>query len=330
MSRRGNVVVVGAGAVGLTCAIRLADAGFVVRIIARELPPETTSAIAAAIWYPYLALPQDRVTAWGKTSYETFAQLASAAPESGVRLLPGSEFFTEPQSDPWWLDAVPRLRRLRGADLRGTYADGWTFVAPVIDMPVYLDWLVAAATARGITIERRALAATDVSGPSALDADLLVLCVGLGAADLLGDDAMQPVRGQVVVVENPGIDAWALVDAPDGTVTYVVPRHDTVILGGTSDADRTDCTPDPAVAAEIRRRAAQLVPAVATAAVVADRVGLRPARTTVRVEPSQDGRTIYCYGHGGAGVTLSWGCADDVVRLASAAGLSTGPGSRLG
>ena len=33
----------------------------------------------------------------------------------------------------------------------------------------------------------------------------------------------------------------------------------------------------------------------------------------VRVE--REGHVVHCYGHGGAGVTLSWGCADEVVEL---------------
>ena len=50
-----------------------------VDVLARDLPLETTSAVAAAIWYPYLALPQDRVTAWGATAYAVFAGLAEDA-----------------------------------------------------------------------------------------------------------------------------------------------------------------------------------------------------------------------------------------------------------
>jgi D-amino-acid oxidase len=26
-------------------------------------------------------------------------------------------------------------------------------------------------------------------------------------------------------------------------------------------------------------------------------------------------RVVHCYGHGGAGVTLSWGCADEVASI---------------
>ena len=52
------------------------------------------------------------------------------------------------------------------------------------------------------------------------------------------------------------------------------------------------------------------------------RVGLRPARRTVRLEavPGETGTVVHCYGHGGSGVTLAWGCADDVLALVRAAG----------
>lgn len=95
-----RVHVVGAGVVGLTCAVRLAEAGHRVDVVARDLPLETTSAVAAALWYPYLALPQDRVTRWSARSYEVFADLA-ADPSSGVRVLPGTEVFAERRADPW-------------------------------------------------------------------------------------------------------------------------------------------------------------------------------------------------------------------------------------
>jgi D-amino-acid oxidase len=41
----------------------------------------------------------------------------------------------------------------------------------------------------------------------------------------------------------------------------------------------------------------------------------------VRLEAEHvgDGTIVHCYGHGGAGVTLSWGCADDVAALVDAA-----------
>ena len=74
-----RVIVVGAGVVGLSCAVRLLEAGHRVDVVARELPLETTSSVAAAIWYPYLALPRELVTAWGRTAYDEFACGCGAA-----------------------------------------------------------------------------------------------------------------------------------------------------------------------------------------------------------------------------------------------------------
>ena len=101
-------------------------------------------------------------------------------------------------------------------------------------------------------------------------------------------------------------------------LTYVVPREETVVLGGTAQEGSDDLTPDAGTAEAIVARCAALVPAVAHARILEHRVGLRPARTAVRLERDvlADGRpVVHCYGHGGAGVTMSYGCARDVVAL---------------
>jgi D-amino-acid oxidase len=63
------------------------------------------------------------------------------------------------------------------------------------------------------------------------------------------------------------------------------------------------------------------VPELAGAEVLGHRVGLRPVRPTVRLELEKlrtGHRVIHCYGHGGAGVTVSWGCAAEVLAMAEA------------
>lgn len=298
----GRVVVVGAGVVGLSCAVRLLEAGHRVDVVARDLPLETTSAVAAAIWYPYRALPQDRVTAWSATTYAVFDAIADTDPESGVRMAPGTEVFRGARPDPWWRSAVPALERVR--DLPDGYADGWTFTTPVVEMPVYLAWLGGRVSELGGTITRLNLHALP-TGP-----DAVVNCSGLGARLLGADRTVVPVRGQVVYVEQVGLDRWWL-DAEGPT--YVVPRTHDIVLGGTDQEGEWSRTPSPGSAAEILQRAARLVPALRDAKVLRHKVGLRPVRPAVRLE--RVGDVVHCYGHGGAGVTLSWGAADEVAAL---------------
>ena len=91
-------------------------------------------------------------------------------------------------------------------------------------------------------------------------------------------------------------------------------------MGGCLILEQWDRRPDPDVAKRILARAVEVVPALRRAEVLGHRVGLRPARPAVRleVEVADDRRVVHCYGHGGAGVTLSWGCADEVAALVGA------------
>lgn len=298
-----RVIVVGAGVVGLTCALRLLEAGHRVDVLARDLPLETTSSVAAAIWYPHLALPQDRVTAWSRTSYAEFGRLASDD-TSGVVMRRGTEVLREPTIDPWWVLAVPELVRVPPPS---SYADAWSFVAPVIDMPAYLPWLTARVVEAGGSITRVALRAL----PAPPEGALVVNCTGLASRNLAGDSSLFPVRGQVVIVEQFGLEDWWL---DEGGLTYVVPRGADVVIGGTDVVGEWDRTPSVDTALQMLARAAALVPGVGHARILRHKVGLRPARPEVRVE--RVGDVIHCYGHGGAGVTLSWGCADEVAELA--------------
>ena len=304
-----RVIVVGAGVVGLTCAVRLLEAGHRVDVVARDLPLETTSAVAAAIWYPYRALPQDRVTAWAGTTYAVLAALGApeeygGSPEAGVRMVEGTEVFTRRQAEPWWRSAVSGLDRETA--LPAGYVDGWTFTTPVVEMPVYLRWLTGRVAELGGTVTRLNLRALPEG------ADLVVNCSGLGARLLGSDRTVVPVRGQVLYLEQVGIDRWWL----DGAgPTYVVPREHDVVVGGTDQEGEWSRTPSPESAADILERATRLVPALRGAKVLRQKVGLRPVRPAVRLE--RTGHVVHCYGHGGAGITLSWGCADEVVALAA-------------
>ena len=310
-----NILVVGCGVVGLTTAVRLQEAGFGVRVHANALPFDSTSIVAAAVWYPYKAYPEDRVLEWGRKSFEVFKELEKD-PVTGIDMREGIELLHEPAPAPWWQSAVPGVRQCAEEELPSGYRDGYAFTAPAVEMPIYLRYLMERFRAGRGRVEQRYVSSLQ----DAIDegADVVVNCTGLGARELVPDESMVPIRGQVVRVSNPGLGTFLLDEEnPDG-VTYIVPRSSDCILGGTAEEGRWDTEPEPEVAEGILGRCAKLEPRLEGAEVLEHKVGLRPGRPEIRLKRDDgygDTPVVHNYGHGGSGVTLSWGCAEEVLHL---------------
>lgn len=328
-----EAVVVGGGVIGLTCALRLQQAGARVGVVAADAPEETTSSVAAAVWYPTRTRARADVLEWARRTFDELArQAADRVP--GVVMLPTRTLLRSPvAAPPWWATAVPDLAELRPADTAAPFAGCWTFTAPAVEMRLYLPWLHAQLADAGATVVRRRLGAL---AEAAELAPLVVNATGLAARELCGDPAVRPVRGQLVLVSNPGLRVSVRdEDNPEG-YTYAHPRSHDVVLGGTFDDGRWDTTPCPDTGRAIVRRCVAMLPELRAAHVLAHRVGLRPMRSGgVRLETDQSAlagraRLIHNYGHGGAGITLAWGCADAVAALATAGLAAEAPARMAG
>jgi len=155
----------------------------------------------------------------------------------------------------------------------------------------------------------RAIVQRTVEDLAALEGDVLVNCAGFGARELFGDGELTPGYGIAVVTDKPRFDRAIVTDEP---LMYVIPRTDDCILGG---YDQPVPPPESEIAAIVERcRAA--VPEL-SGRVLGVKRGIRPVRPSVRLElASFAGRPlVHNYGHGGAGFTVSWGCAGEVEKL---------------
>jgi len=313
-----RVTVLGAGVTGLTTAISLLDAECDVEVVTAGPVEATTSYLAAAVWFPTHVGPPDRVAAWGRDTYDVLAEQAEAG-VPGVVMRESLTLYREPPGEPDWVASVGHVRPATAVELPAGYAYGLRFAVPLVEMPQYLPWLVEQVRERGGGLHTRRVGSLSELVGGDDTADAVVNCSGLAARSLVGDLSVYPVRGQIVRVTNPGLSLSVRDEHHPGGRAYVHPRAEDCILGGTLQENSWDTRVDLTVAEEIIDRCQDLVPELADASVIEHLVGLRPGRPTVRLEEatpdSARARVIHNYGHGGSGITLSWGCAHNVTDL---------------
>ena len=306
-----RLLVLGAGVSGLTSAHELLGAGHHVTIWAREEPLATTSAVAAALWYPFEAGPPERVAAWAERSYGRFLELARAR-VPGVVVEELLDLRSPEIAVPRWVARLEGFAPLGRGACAG-FAQGWTARVPVIETPLYLPWLAERIRAAGGTFERRTVTSWDET--RAFDA--VVNCTGLGARELCDDLECHPIRGQIARVPRGAITRSLVFQGADGSFGYVIPRTKDCVLGGTAERGNDSLAIDEATTAAILARCRALEPRLPERATSAA-AGLRPGRSAIRLERerlSHGAPVVHDYGHGGCGVTLSWACAEDVRAL---------------
>lgn len=256
--------------------------------------------------------PLEKTNRW---SAETFSELVRLSEEEGVSCITmrlGKEFLEQECEPPGWSNDIPHFRILDEDEIATGYSFGWEIEAPVIEMHLYMPWL-----------ERRfielggAMITRYVQQISELPGQIVVNCCGLGGKELCDDHDMEPVRGQIVyTTQDPGFGRF---DQRPESLIYTIPRRDVTVLGGTAQKGDWDENIRDEDTELILRKCETLWPELDRSMIVGVSVGLRPSRKEVRLEAEviSGRRVIHNYGHGGAGVTLSWGCADEVVRMLS-------------
>jgi D-amino-acid oxidase len=315
---QGQAIVIGAGVTGLTTAICLAEAGWPVQIWTAEAPQQTTSAVAGALWGPSFQEPMAKTLAWTERSLHEFRRLAED-PDSGVRMASSLAVGDLPPADalPPQVRLIPDLRPCAPDELPDGFRAGFRASMPLIDMPRYLDYLSLRLISAGGKIEIHRVRSLD---EAATAATVVANCSGLGARQLANDPSVRPVRGQHVIVTNPGLEMLFMELSQAAEWTSYFPHRDRVVCGGINVPDSWDTTPDERVTERLLSRCRRIEPRLVDAEVLDTVVGLRPDRPSIRVELETIGlsRCVHNYGHGGNGVSLSWGAAREAVRLLEA------------
>jgi glycine/D-amino acid oxidase-like deaminating enzyme len=250
--RRGSAAVIGCGAVGLAAARILQDRGYDVTIYARDLPPDTTSNVAGAMWYPSMVADRSyrtpefdaQFTRAQKLSHLRFQGLVGA--DYAVTWRPLYVLSQDPDSTGLPDLGLPELypgRRVltpaeRPFDAPGVVLENLLFIEP----PTYLRALLRDFRLAGGRVVVRAFEWSDEL--ATLPESVVVNCTGLGSRDLFGDTEMIPIKGQLTVLLPQTEIGYAMEASRASSVLYMFPRSDGILLGGTFERDVWTLEPD--------------------------------------------------------------------------------------
>uniref|UniRef100_UPI00358EAB03 D-aspartate oxidase-like isoform X2 n=1 Tax=Myxine glutinosa TaxID=7769 RepID=UPI00358EAB03 len=341
-----RVTVVGAGVVGCATALQIKEKllNATVSIVAAHTSPDTTSNVAADT-------PLSSQRQWFRDTFSHFLRLINDH-HAGVRLINGYQLYNSTQDQvPFWGGDVFGFRAITDKELAmfPGCSHGFHLTTLQCDVATYLAYLMLRLNALGVNIIEKHLSDLfELEG----QADVVVLCTGVGSAHLISDPDLYPVRGQIVNVYAPGIHSFVRIG--DG-MTHIYPgAGGMVTLGGIKAVGDGDLRVRDSETRDILTRCFTVMPFLKN--VIGDSkndkfaikdekrhslcdsgctkntwgrdretgwrigVGLRPFRKQLRLDrlwlrgsQGKRMRLVTCYGHGGGGISLHWGSATEAA-----------------
>lgn len=308
--------VVGAGIIGLSTAVLAQQRGHAVTLYTDIPALETTSAKAAASFKPHEVVLNELAQTMLVRAWDHFDRLSSEpGRQCGVWRHTHWEASSAPLADQPYLSVVENLETFEGPNVPGGYAYGRRYTTFFMDMAVYLPWLASQFMRNGgemVLLPRRFECLTELGQ---LPHQVIFNCTGYGSRRLCDDTSVYPIKGQVAIVgPQPQLD-WSI--SADGF--YVYPRSTDTVIGGTAERHVDTETNDQIALSMLMRANRRILPHLTDASILRSAAGLRPYREhSVRVaaETVGDRRIVHNYGHGGGGITLSWGSAESALDIA--------------
>lgn len=242
-----HVGVLGSGVMGLCTATLLQERGHPVTIYSKAPPIATTSCVAGGLWAPThigkmdTAL-NDRLL---RTSWHHYRSLA---PDYGVEEIPLYETLDRCHPlEPIPEDLVPPAQTLERLPFEGNHGQCLLSRTLLIETPRFLQALLTAFEARGGSYQSRELHGPD--DLQQLPQCAFVNCLGMAAREFASDQAMKPIRGQLVLMK-PAPKPFVL----DHAQGYIISRRDLLVLGGTFEEGEENPQPVVEICRDILRK----------------------------------------------------------------------------
>ncbi|XP_067930620.1 D-aspartate oxidase-like [Watersipora subatra] len=338
-----KIAVVGAGAVGLSCAVRIKEVLGTkanVTIIADKFGMDTTSHVAAGVlvietplqisgYKGKRASVEKDIIVLSFNHYYESASL-SHAEQAGIHKLEGYHIYypgVKTGTVPFYTEYLRNWRPVTEEELVSKFPAlpkgcRGHFLEIVVTSPAhYLPWLTQRFVEMGGKVKKSLVTSFDELWP---EYDIVFNCCGVRANSLTDDTSLLPVRGQVIRAHLPKAEkSFAYITNGHESSPYFFWTPDGTVLGGIKQKNVQDTDISLADRRVIINATAKYFPHLnfSEDKIMREKAGLRPGRPAIRLEVENHQHhgekrwVIHNYGHASEGIALSWGTACVAVEM---------------